>query len=404
MRVPAVPLLAPRRCNRGLRRFGNVSDVAVPKCLLVSTLVHPEQVSTYALDEWDLLVRQARAAHLLARLFVVLKKKGLANSVPARPRSHFESAWIVAERQREAVHLEVAALRRVLGGLNVPMVLLKGAAYVAADLPAAEGRTLSDIDILVPKQALPAVESALMRSGWMTTNPDAYDQRYYRVWMHEIPPMQHLKRGTMLDVHHAILPESARIRADSEAMRIAAVPVDSAGDTFVLTPADMVLHSATHLFHEGETDKALRDLVDLDSLLLHFSAGRDAFWSSVARSCAAGGADASPSLRAPLHEYDSGYPGARKPARIDIGRRTCVSDRLAYGCLVLARAPTGSPVLRRWWHLRRACGAVRPGPLDANADRPSRSPSCAQGDDAESRPGCSCLSVGSYGVARIVVR
>ena len=166
----------------------------------------------------------------------------------------------------------------MLGALNVSTLLLKGAAYVAAGLPTADGRTLSDIDILVPKQALPGVESALMRSGWMTTNPDPYDQRYYRVWMHEIPPMQHLKRGTVLDVHHAILPETARIHADSEAMRVAAVPVGSDSNTFVLTPADLVLHSATHLFHEGETDKALRDLVDLDSLLRHFGTGRDEFW------------------------------------------------------------------------------------------------------------------------------
>jgi hypothetical protein len=64
-------------------------------------------------------------------------------------------------------------------------------------------------------------------------------------------------------------------------MRVAAVPVHPDSDTFVLTPADMVLHSATHLFHEGESDKALRDLVDLDSLLRHFGTGRDEFWSQL---------------------------------------------------------------------------------------------------------------------------
>lgn len=251
------------------------------QCLLISTLARPEAVSTYALPEWDLLVRQARAAHLLARLFVVLERHGLTGLVPARPRLHLESAWAVAERQREAIRLEVAVLRRVLGDLGVPTLLLKGAAYVVADLPTAEGRTLSDIDILVPKRSLPDVEAALMRTGWMTTSSDPYDQRYYRGWMHEIPPLQHLKRGTVLDVHHAIVPESARIRADSEAMRAAAVPIAGAGDTFVLMPADMILHSATHLFHEGETDKALRDLMDLDGLMRHFATGHDAFWSEL---------------------------------------------------------------------------------------------------------------------------
>ena len=36
---------------------------------------------------------------------------------------------------------------------------------------------------------------------------------------------------------------------------------------FVLPPVDMLLHSATHLFHEGEFDNALRDLFDLDAML-----------------------------------------------------------------------------------------------------------------------------------------
>jgi hypothetical protein len=37
----------------------------------------------------------------------------------------------------------------------------------------------------------------------------------------------------------------------------------------------MVLHSATHLFYDGELNHGLRDLVDLDDLLRHFS-GADA--------------------------------------------------------------------------------------------------------------------------------
>jgi hypothetical protein len=54
---------------------------------------------------------------------------------------------------------------------------------------------------------------------------DAYDQRYYREWMHELPPMQHLRRGNVIDVHHAILPETAAARPDPAKLRAAAVPI-----------------------------------------------------------------------------------------------------------------------------------------------------------------------------------
>ena len=39
---------------------------------------------------------------------------------------------------------------------------------------------------------------------------------------------------------------------------------------FVLSPTDMVLHSATHLFHDGELENGLRDLVDMDSMIREF--------------------------------------------------------------------------------------------------------------------------------------
>ena len=155
-------------------------------------------------------------------------------------------------------------------------------AYVLADLPNARGRLFSDIDILVPESDLDRVESALMLNGWTTLQHDAYNQRYYRQWMHEIPPMRHSKRGTVIDVHHAILPRTARIRADSARMRSSAIPVVGYPNLFVFQPVDMVLHSATHLIHEGELDKGLRDLVDLDLMLRHF-ARDDGFWPALER-------------------------------------------------------------------------------------------------------------------------
>ena len=106
------------------------------------------------------------------------------------------------------------------------------------------------------------------------------DERYYRKWMHEIPPMRHVKRGTVIDVHHAILPKTARIKVDSDRMREAAVAVPGTEGVWTFAPVDMVLHSATHLFHEGELDNGLRDLVDLDSLLRHFGT-RAEFWEQL---------------------------------------------------------------------------------------------------------------------------
>lgn len=220
--------------------------------------------------QWETLIRQARSANLLARIAALLDDECLVDRVPPAPRAHLIAARTIAQAQEEAVRREVAQVREALAGTDVPIVVLKGAAYLLAGLSAARGRLFSDIDILVPRAALAQVEAALMLRGWVTTHHDAYDQRYYRHWMHELPPMQHISRGSVLDVHHAILPITARLKPDSAKLLAASRAIEDHPPLRVLAPADLVLHSAVHLFSNEELQSGLRDLADLDSLLRHF--------------------------------------------------------------------------------------------------------------------------------------
>ncbi len=367
--------------------------------LLASVLVRPERIRGISLGDWDLLIRQGRSAYLLARLHVLLDERGLLEQVPERPRWHLEGARIVADQQHAAVVREVAAIRKALVGTGSPIVYLKGAAYVLAGLPAARGRTLSDIDILVSKATLPDVEADLMFAGWATGNIDAYDERYYRTWMHEIPPMRHLKRGTTIDVHHAILPETARIRADTQRMRSAAVGIPGYGDVYVFSPADMVLHSATHLFHEGELDKGLRDLVDIDLLLRDFSEQSAGFWDAIARSRTRGRPHASALLRPALRGKNPRDSGAGSRAHRFAGRSAVAPAALADGRAVPSRVATEPRNLLRLADALRASGAVHSRPLAADADAAVAPTPRAQGLDA--REGCRGAAVTSMKSERV---
>ncbi|MCV2350777.1 nucleotidyltransferase family protein [Paucibacter sp. Y2R2-4] len=238
-----------------------------PSPLLVSALLHPASCSALSLSDWDLLVRQARRANLLATLGLRLQSSGQQAQVPSCAWVHFESALVLVRRQSAAVANEVGHIRKALAAVDAPLVLLKGAAYLLSSHPAAAGRMFSDVDILVPQQHLGQVEAALMVNGWQFGDLDAYDSRYYRQWMHELPPLMHMRRQTTLDVHHTILPPTASTKINSQALFEDLVPVEGQAGVFVLSPEAMLLHSATHLFHEGEFDNGLRDLVDLDVLL-----------------------------------------------------------------------------------------------------------------------------------------
>ena len=250
--------------------------------LVATALAKPESMLGLSPNEWNFLVRQARSALLLGRLAALLEQRGWLERVPAGPRGHLMAAATMTRRQHQAVRWEVRCLHRALGALATPVILLKGAAYVLAELPAAQGRVFSDVDILLPKEQLNQAEAALMLHGWASTHLSAYDQRYYRKWMHELPPMQHIKRMAVVDVHHAILPETARLKPNSAKLRAASVALAGHPQLRVFAPCDMVLHSATHLFHDGELEHGLRDLTDLDSLLRYFGA-QPSFWETLPR-------------------------------------------------------------------------------------------------------------------------
>jgi len=247
--------------------------------LLLQTLLAPDRASALSPADWDLLIRQARRANLIARLATLLEPQ--LDTLPDGPARHLRAALLIARRQRIATRWEAECLRTALAPLDVRPILLKGAAYLLADLPAARGRLFGDVDLLVPKAQIAAVEAALIEAGWaFDEDLSDYDQRYYRQWMHEIPPLRHQQRDTALDLHHTILPPTARVQVNTAALFEDARELPELPGLFVLAPVTMFLHSAAHLFHEGELDNGLRDLFDLDTLLRDF--GRDpAFWAAL---------------------------------------------------------------------------------------------------------------------------
>lgn len=254
-----------------------------PVDLAVQAIRQPQSTADWQASQWSLMLQQARSAGLLGRtLDLVASSSGphALGTMPASVLAHHESATRLCRAQAAEVHRELRYIGSALGDLQAPVVLLKGAAYVMAGMPAASGRIFSDIDILIPKSHLARAEAMLMAHGWMTTHESSYDQRYYRQWMHELPPMQHVARGTTIDVHHTILPETARLRPPADKLFSAAVPLPSSPGLYVLAPADMLLHSCTHLFMNDDMRHALRDLSDLDLLLSLFSQ-QAGFWNTL---------------------------------------------------------------------------------------------------------------------------
>lgn len=248
--------------------------------LLEAFWAAPTQPPLLDLRQWETLLGQARQSRLLARLAAHCHDQGWMPRLPAGPGRHLQSGLQLADRQQHEVRWEVNRICHALKTLPGPVVLLKGAAYLMADLPAARGRLFSDIDVLVPRNRVADVEHALFAAGWISFERDPYNQRYYREWMHEIPPLRHIQRNSYIDLHHTITPPTSRFKVDGAKLLDRIVAIDDSHKLFVLAPTDMVLHSAVHLFQEGEFGHGLRDLLDLKDLLQHFEKQQD-FWRAL---------------------------------------------------------------------------------------------------------------------------
>ncbi len=247
--------------------------------LLVNALRDPATTRVLDANGWTALVAMARAEQLIGTLAHWLS----AEPVPAKVSEILNDARSNAEHQKRSALWEADCAARALADYDGNVVLLKGTAYVAAGLRAGEGRHIGDLDILVARKDLPQVEALLLeKGGWEWVKEDAYDDAYYRDHMHELPPLIHIDRDRMIDVHHTILPLTAGPTPDAVGLLADAKPLlfrgGVGGGLFALSPTDMVIHCATHLIADGDLAGGLRNLWDFHCLTAEFSEGDDQFW------------------------------------------------------------------------------------------------------------------------------
>ncbi len=250
-----------------------------PQQRLVEAILAPAALREVAPAEWESLLACARRNTVLAYLAHRCATAGVIDDVPEAVREAMLSAQTAAGRLAQLARFELDRTRRVLEPAGIPVIALKGAAYLLRGLPHAATRLLSDVDIMVPAGRIDDAERLLLAGGWKHTKLDPYDQAYYRRWSHEIPPLQFPNRLLSVDVHHTICPPVSRLRPDPARFWAGAVASPIAGIR-VLSPVDSVLHAAVHLFFDSDFDTRFRDLVDLNEMFVTFGAA-EGFWTEL---------------------------------------------------------------------------------------------------------------------------
>ena len=228
---------------------------------IIDVIKSPETLAHFSLAQWNDLVFILRKEKLLARVYLLLSEQSLLHIIPEPALRHFSNAVKMSTKQAIIAKSEAEKLSSSLSDKARYIVFLKGVAYSLSNSPAALGRIYADIDIVVPKESLKSIEEFLTVFGWYSEELDDYDEHYYRQWAHEIPPMCHSSRGTVLDIHHNLVPPVSGKHIDIESF-IENYREEVGGVTVLSEPAKF-FHSAIHLFFNDDMTSAFRDMTDL---------------------------------------------------------------------------------------------------------------------------------------------
>jgi hypothetical protein len=247
--------------------------------VLIQAIHDPQILLTVPITDWNLLLRLARQQRLLGRIAIAAVQHDLIQRLPSRAARHLQAANQLARHRQTVLTWELDRVCWALADLKCPVVALKGVAYAITQLPPAQGRFYADLDLLVAPHHLEQVEQRLLARGWIRSEISRYDEQYYRLWMHELPPLRHAERANEVDLHHALLPRTHRLQIDSYQLLAAACDVPNYPGVKVLAPEDMVLHALVHLFFDGDPYEGLRlrDLVDIADLITYFDQHRSQF-------------------------------------------------------------------------------------------------------------------------------
>lgn len=229
----------------------------------------PHDAAAMPPARWSMILGAARRARCAGHLAVRLERAGVLADLPAPVRDQFASVAVIVAQRRHALRVHTAALERTLAPLVGAVMLLKGAAYERAGLALAQARLPGDVDLLVPPEVIDRAEALLRAAGWTTQPLDPYDERYYRAWSHELPPLRHPEGDLELDLHHALTPALDGASVDAPAVFALA---RAAGGLLVPDGLDLVVHAALHAFKDTELDGRVRELMDVDLLVRELGA------------------------------------------------------------------------------------------------------------------------------------
>ncbi len=234
-------------------------------------------------SDWDALIPAAAADLMLPGLYRRFKEIGV--EIPADIGDFLAAVEEMNRERNERILDEAVEIARMLNGIGVAPVLLKGAAYLVEEIYLGSGcRYLCDLDLLIPASRSKLAIDALERQGYRADTSDRMAR-----FRHHYPQMQrpHADDGSgsaPVELHHSLgHGVSRRLLSGEEVFRDSRL-IEWRG-VLVRVPSPehlvihLILHSQIHHAYSERIWPPLRAMQDLAMLNRHFASRLD--WAAV---------------------------------------------------------------------------------------------------------------------------
>jgi hypothetical protein len=231
-------------------------------------------------SQWSFLAEEALHHQLAALTYRRLMDGPLADSVPAAVATRLRARYLDTAFKNAVLLRRTAELAAELAKEGIPVILLKGlhlARFVYAE-PAL--RSMTDIDLLVPRERLAEAERIFLSLGYgPLPRPDLEE---YTARSNHLAKL-HKPGAPVLELHWTIELPTSPFHIDLDGLWARARATELQGVTvFLLAPEDLLLHLALHeSYHHGFAWSALKGLVDLDAVVVRHAAELD--WTVLAK-------------------------------------------------------------------------------------------------------------------------
>jgi hypothetical protein len=228
--------------------------------------------------DWDALIPAAASELMLPGLYRRLQEIGV--KVPTDTSDFLATVEDLNRERNERILDEAVEIARMLNGIGIEPVLLKGAAYLVDEVYPGPGcRYLCDLDLLIPACQSQAAIYSLEREGYRADTRDGMAR-----FRHHYPQLQRPSASAPVELHHSLghgvsrrLLSGEEVVRDSRLIEWRGVLVRVPSPEHLVT--HLILHSQIHHAYSERIWPPLRAMQDLVMLNLRFASRLD--WAAV---------------------------------------------------------------------------------------------------------------------------